>query len=94
MYKKEWYLKQKHLGCTKSARPIRSSDIAVLATKRFDIRVGQEATNYYYSKISCNLIIITAKTQLWLALSLGHLLINSIEEQKGGQVTKPIIVVF
>ena len=38
------YLKQKHLGCTKSVRPIRSSYIIVLATKQFDIRVGQEAT--------------------------------------------------
>ena len=50
-------LKQKHLGCKKSARPIRSSHVTVLATKQFDIRVGQEATNYYYSKIFCNLII-------------------------------------
>ena len=29
---------------TKSARPIRSSYVTVLASKQFDIRVGQEAT--------------------------------------------------
>ena len=44
MYVCMYVLKQKHLGCTKSARPIRSSYVTVLVTKQFDIRVGQEAT--------------------------------------------------
>ena len=38
------YLKQKHLGCTKSARLIRSNYVTVLVIKQFDIRIGQEAT--------------------------------------------------
>ena len=46
--KKKWYLKQKHLGCKKSARPIRSSSVKLDATKTFDIMSGQESLKKFY----------------------------------------------
>ena len=44
-YKKKWYLKQKHLGCKKSARPIRSNIAIAHATKKLDMKLGQEGLN-------------------------------------------------
>ena len=81
---------QKHLGCKKVRRQEEEALVRLHATKIFDITEGQEVWDMHSSPRyqlphSC---LCTGISQLQLALSLGHLLLC-----KGGQVTKPIVVV-
>ena len=56
--------------------------------KTLDISWGQEVTyQNYFQLIEWHTIVYSIFSQVWLALSLGHLY------NEGGQVTKPIILV-
>ena len=66
------------------------------ATKRFDISWGQEVTYQRCFKLLewhiIHSLVYSIFSQVWSALSLGHLH-NNFGMKKGGQVTKPTILV-